>query len=52
MDHELVKTLQQLVINKALHELVALFKVVEHLERMLVRETVRQSVRHATLERQ
>ena len=49
MNHELVKTLQKFIVDKALHELVALLKVMEHLKGVLVGEAVRQSIGHTTL---
>ena len=49
MDHQLVKTLQELVVNKSLHQLIALFQIMEHLKRMLMRETVSQGIHHSTL---
>lgn len=49
MNHELVETLQEFIVNKAFHELIALLEVMEHLEGVLVGEAVRQSVGHTTL---
>ena len=49
MHHELIQTLKEFLVHKPLHQLVALLKIVEHLERMLVREAVGQCIHHATL---
>ena len=49
MNHQLIKTLQKLIVNKSLHQFIALLQVMKHLKRMLVRETVSKSIDHPTL---